>query len=201
MRFTGSKGNKQKETDIQTDIQGDRKKPFGPIHGTEYQVTPVCPKFQTRQANPSFSRFPSDSPFYCVPSGGRTSPGLVPKLWDATRYFHPVVNKTKSILDYFFVALCSLNLCCQTGGISDRYFLKRLRLDRVFKNRCIPVPSRSSLNKMTLVYDKHIICKDDHNFYEHLVFMSNNKCFSWSWKCSWSFHFCFGLPRYRRPLR
>jgi hypothetical protein len=80
MRFTGSKGNKQNETDRQTDIQRDRKKPFGPIHSTECQVTPVCPKFQTRQANPSFSHTPSESPFYCVPNGGRTSSSLVPKL-------------------------------------------------------------------------------------------------------------------------
>jgi len=38
--------------------------------------------------------------------------------------FHTVVNKTKFFPDYFFVALSSLNLCCQTGGISDQYFFK-----------------------------------------------------------------------------
>jgi len=120
MRFTGSKGNKRKETDRH--IQRDRKKPFGPIHSTECQVTPVCPKFQTRQANPSFSHSPSDSPFYCVPNGEEHRLVWFPSCETRFRSFHPVVNRTKSFPDYFFVALSSLNHCCQTGGISDQYF-------------------------------------------------------------------------------
>jgi hypothetical protein len=44
----------------------------------------------------------------------------------------------------------------------------------MLKNGCIPVLIRASWNKMSLVHHKHI-CKDDDNYYEHLVIMSNNK--------------------------
>ena len=103
--------SKRRQTDRHADIQRDRKKPFGPIHSTECQVTPVCPKFQTRQADPSFSRSPSDSPFYACQMVEEHRLVWFPSCETRLRSFHPVVYKTKSFPDYFFVALSSLNLC------------------------------------------------------------------------------------------
>lgn len=148
MRFTGSKGNKQKETDRQISRRTGRN-PSGPY-------TAPSAKRHRYALNSKPGR-----PVPLFPAPHQTLPSTACQMVEEHRLawflscetrlksFHPFVNKTKSFPDYFFVALSSLNLCCQTGGISDQYFLKHLRPDRMFKNRCIPLPSRASLNKIT----------------------------------------------------